>query len=218
MEKETGTPLSEQEVAEFRKYKAQQAADTQMKENLKVYAQMVDEEIEKAIPELIALSGHIKETKKKLFENFKSIIDMKTEVLHAVKDDQRTHTFTNSKGDQRIVLGVYVTDGYRDTVEEGIAIVKEFIQSLAGENNSQAALMVKMLLKLLSRNAAGELKASRITQLRKMAEESGNGRFMQGVKIIEDAYQPSIGKNFIRAEMKNENGAWISIPLGITEA
>ncbi|KAA6329691.1 hypothetical protein EZS27_021539 [termite gut metagenome] len=218
MEKETGAPLSDQEIAEFRKYKAQQAADAQMKDNLKVYSQMVDEEIEKAIPMLVILSGHIKEAKKKLFESFKTIIDMKTEVLPAVKDDQRTHTFTNSKGDQRIVLGVYVTDGYRDTVEEGIAIVKEFIQSLAGENNSQAALMVKMLLKLLSRNAAGELKASRITQLRKMAEESGNGRFMQGVKIIEDAYQPSISKNFIRAEMKNENGAWISIPLGITEA
>jgi hypothetical protein len=78
--------------------------------------------------------------------------------------------------------------------------------------------MVKMLLKLLSRNAAGELKASRITQIRKMAEESGNERFMQGVKIIEDAYQPSVSKNFIRAEVKNEKGAWVNIPLGITEA
>ena len=35
---------------------------------------------------------------------------------------QRSHTFTNSEGDKRITLGVYVTDGYRDTVEDGIAI------------------------------------------------------------------------------------------------
>ncbi|KAA6342189.1 hypothetical protein EZS27_010043 [termite gut metagenome] len=218
MEKETNIPLSEQEVAEFKEYKRKQAADAQMKENLKVYSQMVDGEVDSAIPVLLSLSEDIKETKKTVFDNFRSIIDMKTEVLQAVKDDQRTHTFTNSKGDKRIILGVYVTDGYRDTVEEGIAIVKEFIQSLAGESNSQAALMVKMLLKLLARNSSGELKASRITPLRKMAEESGNERFMQGVKIIEDAYQPSISKNFIRAETKNENGAWISIPLGITEA
>jgi hypothetical protein len=218
METETNIPLSDQELAEFKEYKRKQAADAQMKENLKVYSQMVDDEVDSAIPVLLSLSEDIKETKKTVFDNFKSIIDMKAEVLHAVKDDQRTHTFTNSKGDKRIILGVYVTDGYRDTVEDGIAIVKEFIQSLAGESNSRAALMVKMLLKLLARNSSGELKAGRITQLRKMAEESGDERFLQGVKIIEDAYQPSISKNFIRAEMKNENGAWISIPLGITEA
>ncbi|KAA6343112.1 hypothetical protein EZS27_009178 [termite gut metagenome] len=215
---ETNAVLNEQELAEFKEYKRKQAADAQMKDNLKVYGQMVDDEVEGAIPVLRCLSEDIKSTKDTVYSNFRSIIDMKTEVLQAVRDNQRTHTFTNSKGDKRIILGVYVTDGYRDTVEEGIAIVKEFIQSLAGENNSKAALMVKMLLKLLSRNAAGELKASRITQIRKMAEESGNERFMQGVKIIEDAYQPSVSKNFIRAEVKNEKGAWVNIPLGITEA
>ncbi|KAA6347847.1 hypothetical protein EZS27_004712 [termite gut metagenome] len=215
---ESNAVLNEQELEEFKEYKRKQAADAQMKDNLKVYGQMVDDEVESAIPVLLCLSEDIKSTKDTVYSNFRSIIDMKTEVLQAVKDNQRTHTFTNSKGDKRIILGVYVTDGYRDTVEEGIAIVKEFIQSLAGENNSKAALMVKMLLKLLSRNAAGELKASRITQIRKMAEESGNERFMQGVKIIEDAYQPSVSKNFIRAEVKNEKGAWVNIPLGITEA
>ncbi|KAA6321293.1 hypothetical protein EZS27_029041 [termite gut metagenome] len=215
---EENVVLNEQELAEFKEYKRKQAADAQMKDNLNVYKQMVDDEVEAAIPVLLCLSEDIKTTKDTVYSNFKSIIDMKTEVLQAVKDNQRTHTFTNSKSDKRIILGVYVTDGYRDTVEEGIAIVKEFIESLAGESGSRSALMVRMLLRLLSRNAKGELKASRITQLRKMAEESGNERFMQGVKIIEDAYQPSVTKNFIQAEVKNEKGAWVNIPLGITEA
>ena len=39
--------------------------------------------------------------------------------------------FTQFGGNKRITLGVYVTDGYRDTVEDGIVIVKEYIESLA---------------------------------------------------------------------------------------
>ena len=48
--------------------------------------------------------------------------------------------------------------------------------------------------------------------------ETGDERFMEGVQIIEEAYQPAISKQFIRAEIKNDNGAWIAIPLGMTEA
>jgi hypothetical protein len=75
-----------------------------------------------------------------------------------------------------------------------------------------------MVLRLLSRNAAGELKATRVLQLRKMAQESGNERFMKGVQIIEEAYQPAVSKQFVRAEMKDKDGIWTSIPLGMTEA
>ena len=78
--------------------------------------------------------------------------------------------------------------------------------------------LVKMVLRLLARDAKGTLKASRVVQLRKIAEETGSERFMEGVQIIEEAYQPAISKQFIRAEVKNENGAWVCIPLGMTEA
>ncbi|MEO3299100.1 DUF3164 family protein, partial [Parabacteroides distasonis] len=113
-------------------------------------------------------------------------------------------------------VGYYETDGYRDTVEDGIAIVKEYIEGLA--DNKKTKALVKMVLRLLARNAQGTLKASRIVQLRKIAEESEDERFMEGVQIIEEAYQPAISKQFIRAEVKNDNGAWIAIPLGMTEA
>ena len=132
------------------------------------------------------------------------------------KDGQRSDSFTNAAGDKRITVGVYVTDGYRDTVEDGIAIVKEYIEGLASDAKTQS--LVKMVLRLLARDAKGTLKASRVVQLRKIAEESGNERCMEGVQIIEERYQPAISKQFIRAEVKNENGAWVCIPLGMTEA
>ena len=132
------------------------------------------------------------------------------------KDDQRSHTFTNSEGSKRITLGVYVTDGYRDTVEDGIAIVKEYIESLAKDEKTKA--LVSMVLRLLARDAKGTLKASRIVQLRKVAMETGDERFMEGVRIIEESYQPEVSKQFIRAEIRDNNGMWKPIPLGMTES
>ena len=185
----------------FRKEKAKKEAQEKAKAERETYRQMVDDEVNSAIPVLLSLSEDIKETKKTVLENFKSILDMKCEVLKVVKDDQRSHTFTNSEGTKRITLGVYV---------------KEYIESLA--DNAKTKSLVSMVLKLLARDAKGTLKASRIVQLRKIAEESNNDRFMEGVRIIEEAYQPAISKQFVRAEMKNEDGMWVTIPLGMTEA
>lgn len=37
-------------------------------------------------------------------------------------------------------------------------------------------------------------------------------------RIIEESYQPTVSKQFIRAEVRNDNGAWKQIPLGMTES
>lgn len=201
----------------FQKAQAKKEAEQKAKEQRELYSKMVDEEIENSIPELSSLSEQIKTTKETVYGNFKTILEMKQEIFASkIKDSQRSHTFTNSEGNKRITLGVYVTDGYRDTVEEGIDIVKEVISGFA--NSAETESLVKMVLKLLSRDAKGTLKASRIVQLRKIAEESGNERFIEGVKIIEEAYQPAVSKQYVRAEMKDEKGQWKVIPLGMTES
>lgn len=211
--------MTAEERQQFEAFKEEQAAKRakeQAKRDRKAYKELVDEAIESAIPDLQSVSDCIKTVKQGVLEDFRRVIDMKSEVLKLKKDGQRTDTFTNTAGDKRIIIGVYTTDGYRDTVEDGIAIVKEYIEGLASDSKTRA--LVKMVLRLLARDAKGTLKASRIVQLRKLAEESGNERFIEGVQIIEEAYQPAISKQFIRAEIKNDNGAWVSIPLGMTEA
>lgn len=219
MEQEQVTMTAEEkaEFEAFRAAKAKKEAEQKAKEQRELYSKMVDEEIENSIPELSSLSEQIKTTKETVYGNFKTILEMKQEIFASkIKDSQRSHTFTNSEGNKRITLGVYVTDGYRDTVEEGIDIVKEVISGFA--NSAETEALVKMVLKLLSRDAKGTLKASRIVQLRKIAEESGNERFIEGVKIIEEAYQPAVSKQYVRAEMKDEKGQWKVIPLGMTES
>ena len=205
------------EFEAFQREKAKKAAEEKAKADREMYNQMVDEEIENSIPVLLGISEEIKESKQKVLDNFKAILAMKSDLFKTkMRNDQRSHTFTNSAGDKRITLGVYVTDGYRDTVEDGIAIVKEYIASLANDEKTQA--LVNMVFRLLSRDAKGTLKASRIVQLRKVAEDTGDARFMEGVRIIEESYQPEVSKQFIRAEMKDRNGMWRPIPLGMTES
>lgn len=203
------------EYNKFKEEKAKKEAEKQAAEQRKAYRQMVDDEIEASMPVLQALSSDIKDKKNNILDNFKAILEMKNELM-MTKDGQFSHTFTNSKGTKRITLGVYTLDNYTDTVENGIAMVREYIESLATDDKTR--MLVNSVLRLLSRDAKGTLKASRVMQLRKIANESGNARFLEGVKIIEESYNPTPSRQFIRAEIKDENGAWKSVPLGMTES
>ncbi len=211
--------MTAEELAEFAAYKeakAKKEAEEKEKSAREEYRRLVDEEIRESIPVLQDISDEIKACKGHVMDNFRTIVEMKSELFRSrVKDDQRSHTFTSSDGKMRITLGVYVTDGYQDTVEDGIDKVKQYIESLAKDEKTKA--LVNMVMRLLARDAQGTLKASRIVQLRKIAEETGDEEFKTGVKIIEESYQPSISKQFIRAEVRDERGAWTSIPLGMTE-
>ena len=212
--------MSAEEMAAFEAFKeaqAKAAAEEQAKKEREDYKDLVDDEIERSIPILMGVSERIKESKQQVLENFRSIIGLKGELFKTkVKEDQRSHTFTNSEGNKRIILGYHVSDDYRDTVENGIDMVKDYIAGLANDEKTQA--LVNMVFRLLARDAKGTLKASRIVQLRKIADEIGAEQMLQGVKIIEEAYQPAVSKQYIRAEVKDDAGQWKSIPLGMTES
>lgn len=215
MENVTMTAEERQEFEAYRAEKQKKEDAAQRKQQRENYASMVDDELRATLPVLQELSEQIKTVKNTVFGNFDAILKMKSEVLGLTKDDQRSHTFTTSDSKLRLTLGVNTIDGYRDTVEDGIAMVKAYIESLAKDETSKA--LVNAVLRLLSRDQSGNIKASRVLQLRKMAEETGNERFIEGVQIIEESYQPTATKKYIRAEYKNEKGAWVNIPLGMTD-
>lgn len=215
MEKVEMTAEERKEFEAFRAAKQKKEEAERRKQQREDYAKMVDDEIATAIPALRDLSEQIKTVKDTVFGNFDTILKMKAEVLGLAKDDQRSHTFTTSDSRLRLTLGVNTIDGYRDTVEDGIAMVKAYIESLAKDDTSKA--LVNAVLRLLSRDQAGNIKASRVLQLRRMAEEAGDEKFIEGVRIIEESYQPTNTKKYIRAEYKNDKGAWVSIPLAMTD-
>ena len=210
--------MTAQEAEAFEAFKASQAkkAEEERKKQARAtYAQMVDESVATCIEYLIDASAHLADVKKRVFDNFKTVLDLKGEMLR-IKDDQRSHTFTNSDSTKRITLGSHAVDAYRDTANEGIAMVKQYITSLAKDEESKQ--LVNAVLRLLAHDQRGELKAQNILKLRRMADESSSDLFREGVRIIEEAYQPTLTKTYIRAEVKNEHGAWVTVPLSITES
>ena len=220
-EKTTQTVLmTAEERAEYEAYKAakeKKAAEQKRKEDRKTYADLVDAEVEKSIPALLALSGDIKEVKQTILDNFKTALEMKSDVLGLTKDTQKSHTFTTSDNKKRIIIGRHCCDGWKDTVNDGVAIVKEACLSLIKDDTTKA--LVNQIMRLLSRDSAGNLKAAKALQLRKLASDLNNDRLTEGITIIEEAYIPSMSRTYIYAEIYNEDkGAWERVPLGMTEA
>lgn len=218
--------MSPEEYAAYQAFKAEQAkkeAEARLEALRTNYSQMSEAFIKRTVKKLTPVSENIRKKKAEVLEEFSALQKLKAELLDIDgKDMPKSHTFTNEAGDKRVTIGVYETDAYDDTVEEGIAIVKEYIQGLAKDETS--AQLVKMVMSLLARNANGALKASRITRLMKLAEESGNERFIQGVKIIQAAYRPAVSRTYIRCEVRKIDPEtqvirdWEALPLGMTES
>lgn len=210
--------MSAEERKEYEAFKAEREKkrrEEERKRQRQQYATLVDDEIAATIPKLREVSEMLKNAKDNIFGNFDTILKMKAEIIGTARDGQCSHTFTNSDSTLRIILGVNSIDGYRDTVEDGISMVKAYIESLAKDEATKS--LVNAVLRLLSRDGQGNIKASRVLQLRKMAEDSGNEQFLEGVRIIEESYQPTVSKRFIRAQYKDDKGAWRYIPLGMTD-
>jgi hypothetical protein len=219
-EKNETVVMTAEELKAYEAYKANKSkkdAEEKRKNDRDTYRQMVNDEVLKAIPTLLELSKRLEEAKKKVFSDFQTVLEMKSDVMKLTKDNQKSHTFTDARGKYRIELGTYQLDGYDDTLEDGVEMVKEYIMSLA--DNEKTKSLVSMVLKLLAKDATGNLKASRVLQLRKLANESGDERFVEGVRIIEESYRPVPSKTFLRASQRDErSNEWKPIPLGMTES
>lgn len=213
-EQVTMTPEERAEYEEFRAQKAREREEAARKQQREEYARLVDDEVAAAVDQLKELSEQMATIKKTIFDNFDTIIKMKREVMSLCKPDgQYTHTFTSSDSKCRITLGNRMVDDYRDTVEDGILMVKDYITSLAKDEDS--AQLVGLIMSLLERNKSGALQPSRVIRLRQLADKRQDPRLLEGVKIIEDSYQPYASSTFVQAEIKGATG-WVTIPLNIS--
>nr|DAX36743.1 MAG TPA: Protein of unknown function (DUF3164) [Caudoviricetes sp.] len=213
-EQVTMTPEERAEYEEFRAQKAREREEAARKAQREEYARLVDDEVAAAVAQLEELSEQMSTIKKTIFDNFDTIIKMKREVMSLCKPEgQYTHTFTSSDSRCRITLGNRMVDDYRDTVEDGILMVKDYITSLAKDEDS--AQLVGLIMSLLERNKSGALQPSRVIRLRQLADKRQDPRLLEGVKIIEDSYQPYASSTFVQAEIKGATG-WMTIPLNIS--
>lgn len=210
--------MTETERKEFEAYK-QQKEEAEKKARIEQekadYKKTVAELVEELFPRVQQVSKNIGGLKKEVYDTFMTVIDIKKE-LYNVKDGQNWHTFINEDMSKRITIGRNVAVGYDDTVNEGIQKVKDFITSLAGDDE-KTQMLVNTVLRLLSKDKKGNLKPEKVLELEKLAEDYNNEEFTEGVKIIRDAYKPQYTKQFVKAEYKDDKGEWQNVPMNIVD-
>lgn len=219
MEEIKKVEMTASEAEEFAAWKAKEVerkAEEAKEAGLKSYRQMADAAVKTFVQRFEGVSENIQSTKREALDEFQTIIKLKRELLGFVNGDrQKSHVFTHSEGNMRITVGVNSVDNYHDTVNEGIEMVVDYINSLAHDDNARH--LRDMLMSFLARDKRGNLSSSKVLELRKYANESGDKTFMDGVKLIEQSYIPSSTSTFIKAEKKNDQGIWVNIPLNVTE-
>lgn len=191
----------------------EKAENARIEAERETYKQMVDTAVSSAVKKLQLLSAEMMRVKQEVFQEFGSIIDMKNE-LFKVKLDRKSDTFSTRDGSMTITLGSRTNEGWDDSVDAGIAKVKEYLATLAKDENSAA--LVETVMGLLAKDRKGTLKANKVLELERLAIKTQDKDFMDGISIIKDAYRPVPTCQFISVETKDEKGNSVSLPLSLS--
>ncbi len=192
---------------------AQERADSlKRQESIDAYKTMVDEFCEDVFGRMKKVSDLLRAEKERVFAGAELLIEQK-EALFKVKQDRHSNQFTTSDGRYTVALGYRTNDGWDDTVDVGIAKVKEYLRSLT--STEEGAKAVDIILKLLAKDKKGNLKASAMIQLEQHAAKYGDPLFIEGVQIIRDAYRPVDSCQFITVKWKDDNGVQHTLPLSL---
>ncbi|WP_026473967.1 DUF3164 family protein [Alkaliflexus imshenetskii] len=176
------------------------------------YRDLVAKTVSENILKLQNISSLLSRAKADVFNSFTALLELKKD-LYNYKDGQQSHAFTDDAG-HTITIGCRVVDGWDDTVEAGISKVNSYIESLAKDEDT--AKLVRIIQNLLKKDAKGNLKANRVLELQKMADDINDETFRDGVKIISEAYKPVRSAYFIEASVKDSIGKAQGVPLSIT--
>lgn len=205
---------TEQKKALFEEIKKEEREKEKRKaEARETYKNLVAETVERNFKKLEGVSEMLSQVKKAVYEDFKTALEMKAE-LFGVKENQQTHTFTTAEG-LTITIGHRVTDNFDDTVHAGIEKVKGYISKVTAGEKAELEELINLLLK---KDKNGNLKASRVLELERIAEKINDEELKDGVQIIKEAYKPTKTSTFIEAYYKDKHGKKVYLPLSIVNA
>lgn len=208
------TKLTAEQRAELKaQLEAEERAEKQKRQDdIDAYKQSVDEFVRTTFERMKKVSELMREEKNTVFTAADTIIALKDE-LYDTKTDRHSNSFTSSDGMISITLGRRTNDGWDDTVNVGVQKVHDFFKSMA--RDEEMAALTEMVMSLLARDKKGNLKASRVLQLREVARKSGYSDLMEAVDIIQQAYKPVESVEFISVQYKDENGVKQTLPLSL---
>lgn len=177
------------------------------------YKQLEDATVREEVNELMRLSSLMMAAKDRVFKAIGAVTDMQEE-LYKVKVDRKSRTYNTQDFSMTLKVGVRTNDGWDDTAQVGVEKVTTYLRTMAKDANS--ADLVDTVMGLLSKDKKGNMKLSSIIQLERKAEKSRDPEFIDGIRIIKDAYRPVDTCAFIEASRRDENGKEQGIPLSMS--
>lgn len=192
---------------------AEERAEKQKRQDdIDAYKQSVDDFVRGTFERMKRVSELMRSEKDSVFTAAETLITLKDE-LYNTKTDRHSNSFTSADGMVSITLGKRTNDGWDDTVNVGVQKVTDFFKSMA--RDEEMAALAEMVMSLLSRDKKGNLKASRVLQLREVARKSGYSELIEAADIIQAAYSPVETVEFISVQYKDENGIKRTLPLSL---
>lgn len=207
--------LSKEQKAELRRQlEAEEKAEkARIQKERESYKSIVDGWVEETVKKLQNVSSIMMDAKMDIFASSETIIKMKNELFN-VKSDRKSDTLSTSDGSKTIRIGNRINEGWDDTVSVGVDKVKAYLRTLAKDENS--ATLVDTVMNLIAKDRKGNLKAQKVLELERLAVKSGNEDFLDGIRIIKDAYRPVPTCQFIEVIIRDEKGKEHALPLSMS--
>lgn len=175
--------------------------------NKKALNELEDDFVDKFISHLFDKHYLVSELIKKMFVDFEVIKLLKAEVRGAKIDKQYSHTITRSTKDKAIVIGYNYTPAFNGTEAEGITIIKNYLNTLA-EDNQKLVLANKIINILLKTNPkTGELNVAKAMELDELRNDFNSQQFNKGMDMLLEARYNKITSSFVSGwQNKEVNG------------
>ncbi len=194
----------------------ERAEKERKKKERATYEELRDMQVRVTFDQLKSISTNMEVAKKMVFDDFATLLTMK-QVVFGMSDaemlTQQSHTFSTADNSLSIVIGHNIIDKWDETVSIGTARVNAWIERVIQENKGISA--VKIIRDLMKPNKDGDLKANRVLELSKHAEEIGDTELIDAIKVIRDAYRPAKTSTFVKAKYKDELGRdqWLALSM-----
>ncbi|MDM1513565.1 hypothetical protein [Myroides odoratimimus] len=154
------------------------------KRNKAALVDLTEDVVDKHIDNFVGLQGDLNQSIMNLFDDAKAIIDARAEVYGNKKREQESHTLTKRDGTASIKMGWNIKPTFDGTESEGIAKIKEYMSSLAGDEKNEK-IMMEFLNTFLKTDASGNYQPQLVRKLNEKREVANSKLFDDGMDIIE---------------------------------
>lgn len=165
------------------------AAKQQKEQDLKTFKELSANYVENHIDSLIhhhEITGMLIE---KLWNDYRTIRELKSNIYGVKINSQDSHTSTLEDGSASITVGYNVTIGFDGTESAGVEKIKDFLKSLSTDEANVKKLSAAVNTFLKPNAKTGMLNPAKIIELSKLKSEFNDERFDEGLEIIMNAQQ-----------------------------